>query len=36
MKFTCHICGSHEAEEKLVSEMLDIRGEQVVVEHIPA
>ncbi len=34
--FTCHICGSHEAENKLVSETFQINGETVLVERIPA
>ena len=34
--FTCHVCGSHEAEEKLVSETFEVNGETVLVEHIPA
>ena len=34
--FTCHICGSHEAETKLISETFEIRGETVLIEHIPA
>jgi HTH-type transcriptional regulator / antitoxin MqsA len=34
--FTCHICGSHEAEAKLISETFEIRGETVLIEHIPA
>jgi YgiT-type zinc finger domain-containing protein len=34
--FTCHVCGSHEASETTVREVFEIRGEPVVVEHIPA
>jgi YgiT-type zinc finger domain-containing protein len=34
--FTCHICGSHESEQRLISETFEIRGETVLVEHIPA
>ena len=34
--FTCHVCGSHEAKETLVSEVFQIKGEPALVEHIPA
>jgi YgiT-type zinc finger domain-containing protein len=34
--FTCHVCGSHEAEKKLVSETFTVNGETVLVDHIPA
>ena len=34
--FTCHVCGSHEAEQKLITETFTVRGETVLVEHIPA
>ena len=34
--FTCHICGSHESDRKSISETFEVRGETVLVEHIPA
>ena len=34
--FTCHICGSHEAKEELVSEVFLIEGKPALVEHVPA
>ncbi|MDP4198858.1 MAG: YgiT-type zinc finger protein [Bacteroidota bacterium] len=34
--FICHVCGSHEADKKFVSESFGIRGETVLVEQIPA
>ncbi len=34
--FECHICGSTEAREELVSEIFRIDGKPVLVEYIPA
>ena len=34
--FRCHVCGSTEAREDIVSEMFQIDGKPVLVEHIPA
>ena len=34
--FTCHICGSHEAKDELVSEVFLIEGKPALVEHVPA
>ena len=34
--FTCHVCGSHEAKEALVSEVFLIDGKPSLVEHVPA
>jgi YgiT-type zinc finger domain-containing protein len=34
--FHCHICGSHEARQELVSEVFEIEGNPVLVENIPA
>ena len=34
--FTCHVCGSHEVDERSISEVFEVRGEPVLVEHIPA
>ena len=34
--FTCHICGSYEAKEELVSEVFLVEGAPALVEHVPA
>jgi YgiT-type zinc finger domain-containing protein len=34
--FTCHICGSHEAKEELVSDVFLVDEKPALVEHIPA
>jgi HTH-type transcriptional regulator / antitoxin MqsA len=34
--FHCHICGSHEARQAVVSEVFEIEGNPVLVENIPA
>ena len=34
--FKCHVCGSAEAHEELVSEVFQIDGQPVLVERIPA
>ena len=34
--FQCHVCGSSEARQKLVSEVFEIEGNRVLVENIPA
>ncbi len=34
--FTCHVCGSHEAEKKEISQLFDIDDEAILVDHIPA
>ena len=34
--FTCHVCGSHKANEKLVNEVFLIDDKPILVEHIPA
>ena len=34
--FTCHVCGSHEAEDELVSETFTVKGEKVFVDSTPA
>jgi len=34
--FKCHVCGSTEAVEKLVSEIFQIDGRAVLVQNIPA
>jgi YgiT-type zinc finger domain-containing protein len=33
--FHCHICGSHEARQEVVSEVFEIEGDPVLVENIP-
>ena len=33
--FQCDICGSQEAQQKLVTEMFEIDGRHVLVENIP-
>jgi len=34
--FKCHVCGGETATEQFVSEVLDVDGRRVLVEHIPA
>ena len=34
--FKCHVCGGESAKEQYVSEVLDVDGQRVLVEHIPA
>ncbi|MFI5200908.1 MAG: YgiT-type zinc finger protein [Candidatus Kapaibacterium sp.] len=34
--FTCRVCGSHRAEERLVQQTFEIEGQTVIVERIPA
>jgi YgiT-type zinc finger domain-containing protein len=34
--FHCDICGSTEAQQKLVTEMFEIDGQRILVEKIPA
>ena len=34
--FKCHVCGSTEAREELVSEIFQVDGKPVLVENIPA
>jgi YgiT-type zinc finger domain-containing protein len=34
--FICHVCGSTEARDEFVSEVFQIDGHPVLVEHIPA
>jgi len=34
--FQCHVCGSDEYHEELVSEVFQIEGQPVLVENIPA
>ena len=34
--FKCHVCGSTEAREELVSDVFQIDGQPVLVERIPA
>lgn len=34
--FTCDICGGHERRLEMVSEVFEIEGRRVLVEHIPA
>ena len=35
-KFKCHVCGGETARDEFVSEVLDVDGRRVLVEHIPA
>jgi YgiT-type zinc finger domain-containing protein len=35
-KFKCHVCGGETAKDEFVSEVLDVDGRRVLVEHIPA
>ena len=34
--FKCHVCGGTTAKDESVSEVLDVDGRRVLVEHIPA
>ena len=34
--FKCHVCGGTTAKDESVSEVLDMDGRRVLVEHIPA
>jgi HTH-type transcriptional regulator / antitoxin MqsA len=34
--FTCRVCGSHRAEERLIQQTFEIEGQTVIVDHIPA
>jgi YgiT-type zinc finger domain-containing protein len=34
--FKCHVCGSTEADNKLVSEVFELDGKRVLVENVPA
>jgi len=34
--FHCHVCGSNEARQEVVSEIFEIEGKPVLVENIPA
>lgn len=34
--FKCHVCGSEAARNEFVSEVLEVDGQRVLVEHIPA
>ena len=34
--FKCHVCGGETAKDEFVSEVLDVDGRRVLVEHIPA
>ena len=34
--FKCHVCGSETARDDWVSEVLEVEGQRVLVEHIPA
>jgi len=34
--FRCHVCGSNEARNELVSEVFTIEGKPVLVENIPS
>ncbi|MBI4517855.1 MAG: type II toxin-antitoxin system MqsA family antitoxin [Deltaproteobacteria bacterium] len=34
--FKCQVCGGETARSQLVSEVLDVGGRRVLVEHIPA
>jgi YgiT-type zinc finger domain-containing protein len=34
--FKCHVCGSTESHEEFVSEVFQIDGKPVLVEHVPA
>jgi HTH-type transcriptional regulator/antitoxin MqsA len=35
-EFKCHVCGNEAARSEFVSEVLDVDGRRVLVEHIPA
>ena len=34
--FKCHVCGGQSARKEFVSEVLELNGRRVLVEHIPA
>lgn len=34
--FKCHVCGGETARDEFVSEVLEVDGRRVLVEHIPA
>ena len=34
--FKCHVCGGEAAKDEFVSQVLDVDGRRVMVEHIPA
>lgn len=34
--FKCHVCGNEAAKDEFVSEVLEVDGRRVLVEHIPA
>ena len=34
--FKCHVCGSAAAKSEFVSEVLEVDGQRVLVNHIPA
>ena len=34
--FKCHVCGSEAARKEFTSEVLEVDGQRVLVEHIPA
>ena len=34
--FKCHVCGGESASDEFVSEVLEVDGRRVLVEHIPA
>ncbi len=34
--FKCHVCGSEAARSEFVSEVLEVDGQRVLVNHIPA
>ncbi len=34
--FRCHVCGKTDSRQELVSDVFDIDGKPVMVEHIPA
>ena len=35
-EFRCHVCGSENAKESFVDEVLEVDGRRVLVQHIPA
>ena len=35
-RFRCHVCGNDAARSESVSEVLEVDGRRVLVEHIPA
>ena len=35
-EFKCHVCGNETASSEFVSEVFDVDGRRVLVEHIPA